>query len=155
MRPQKKQLIHGHQAGFALAELLIAFGVLGMVFSGLIYGYVQANRMAEWTSMSLAAESYASEGAEQLRAGNWSPRAYPPVDQTGLTTNTYWDIMDVPIKGSPASNDFAFYVTNYVSVTTYSVNPPIRQIRSDCKWTFPLTGAVQSNTVILLRAGDQ
>ena len=155
MRPQKTHSIYGRQAGFALAELLIAFGVLGVVFSGLIYGYVQANRMAEWTSMSLAAESYASEGAEQFRAGNWSPRAYPPVDQTGLITTNFWDIMDVPIKGSPASNDFAFFVTNYISVTTYSVNPPIRQIRSDCKWTFPLTGAVQSNTVILLRAGDQ
>jgi hypothetical protein len=63
--------------------------------------------------------------------------------------------MDVPIKGSPTNSDFAFWVTNYVSVTNYSVNPAIRKIRSDCKWTFPLTGQVQSNTVILLRAGDQ
>ena len=155
MRLQRTHLIYGRQAGFALAELLIAFGILGLVFSGLIYGYVQANRMAEWTSMSLAAESYASEGAEQARAGNWSPRAYPPIDQTGLTNYTFWDIMDVPIKGNPTKSDFAFFVTNYVSVTTYSINPPIRQIRSDCKWTFPLTGAVQSNTVIMLRAGDQ
>lgn len=155
MQLQRKNSIPSQDAGFALAELLIAFGILLTVFSGLIYGYVQANRMAEWTSMSLAAQSYASQGAEQARAGNWSPRAYPPVDQTGLTNYVWWDILDVPIKGSPTNTDFAFNVTNYVSITTYSVNPPIRQIRSDCKWTFPLTGAVQSNTVILLRAGDQ
>lgn len=126
------------------------------VFSGLIYGYVQANRMAEWSSMSLAAESYATQGAEQVRSANWSPRAYPPIDQSGCPTNyVFWDIMDVPIKGSPTNTDFSFFVTNYVSVTNYSINPPIRLIRSDCKWTFPLTGQVYSNSVILMRAGDQ
>ena len=155
MRLQSNKARNRPPAGFALAEILVAFGILLMVFSGLIYGDVQANRMSEWTSMSLAAQSYASEGAEQARAGNWSPRAYPPVDQTTLTNLTFWDIMDVPIKGNPTNSDFAFFVTNYVSITTYSVNPAVRQIRSDCRWTFPLTGQVQTNTVILLRAGDQ
>jgi type II secretory pathway pseudopilin PulG len=159
---QTKQIKADRTSGFALGETLIAFAILSIVFAGLIYGYVQANRMAEWTSMSLAAQSYASEGAEQARAADWRPRDYPVTNGYGtmdeLTNGTVLvtsDIMDVPIKGSPTNSDFSFWVTNYISVTNYSINPPIRKIRSDCKWTFPLTGQVQSNTVILLRAGDQ
>ena len=45
------------RAGFTLIEILIAFLIFGMTVSGLIYGYVQANRMAEFSSMSLAANS--------------------------------------------------------------------------------------------------
>jgi Tfp pilus assembly protein PilV len=163
MRLQTKKFKNDRASGFALGETLIAFAILSIVFAGLIYGYVQANRMAEWTSMSLAAQSYASEGAEQARAADWRPRDWPVTNGYGtmdeLTTNTIIitsDIMDVPIKGSPTNSDFAFWVTNIVSVFTYGPgNPAIREIRSDCRWTFPLTGQVQSNTVILLRAGDQ
>ena len=42
--------------GFTLGEILVSFCVLGMVMSGLMYGYVQIDRMAEFNSMSLAAE---------------------------------------------------------------------------------------------------
>ena len=59
----------GERAGFTLIEILIAVVIFGMLSSGLIYGYVQANRMAEWSSMSLAAQSYASQGLEQARVG--------------------------------------------------------------------------------------
>ena len=111
--------------------------------------------------MSLAAQSYASQGAEQARAADWRPRDWPvtngpgTMDELSPTNYSFVDIMDVPIKGSPTNSDFAFWVTNKVSVTTYSVNPTIRQIRCDCVWTFPLTGQVQSNTVIIIRSGDQ
>ena len=155
MPPKKQHPKTRCQSGFGLIEILISIGILVTVFSGIIYGYVQANRMSEWSSMSLAAQSYASEGAEQVRAGNWSPRAWPPVDQTTLTNYSFKDIMDVPIKGDPTNTDFSFFVTNYIAVTSYSANPPVRQIRCDCVWIFPLTGKVQTNTVILLRAGDQ
>ena len=148
--------------GYALGEVLLAFGVLSLVFVGLIYGYVQANRMAEFSSMSLAAQSYAAQGAEQARAADWQPRAYPPTTGPGssdeLPNNssfTNYDIMDIPIKGSPTNVDYSFFVTNIVTVTEISPNPKLRQIRSDCRWIFPLTGQLQTNTVILLRAGDQ
>ena len=148
--------------GYALGEVLLAFGVVSLVFVGLIYGYVQANRMAEWSSMSLAAQSYAAQGAEQARAADWQPRAYPQTfgpggsdELTNGSSFTNIDIMDVPIKGSPANTDYSFWVTNIVTVTDISPNPKIRQIRSDCRWIFPLTGQLQTNTAILLRAGDQ
>jgi Tfp pilus assembly protein PilV len=150
--------------GYALGEVLLAFGVLSLVFVGLIYGYVQANRMAEWSSMSLAAQAYAAEGAEQARAADYQPRAYPqtfgPGGSDELTNGfsfTTSDIMDIPIKGSPTNTDYSFWVTNVVTVTNVfpNANPPLRQIRSECHWIFPLTGKLQTNTVILLRAPDQ
>ncbi len=49
---------------FTLVESLIAVMILLLAMGGLMYGYVQANRMAEYSSMSLAAQSYASQGIE-------------------------------------------------------------------------------------------
>jgi type II secretory pathway pseudopilin PulG len=151
-------------AGFSLIELLVAFGVFGAITGGVIFGYIQSNRMAEWSAISLAAQSYASQGAEQARAADWRPRDYPASTGFGsmdeLPPTNYINcgpnyILDIPIKGDPSASDFAFFVTNYVSVTTVSINPPLRQIRSDAVWTFYLTGQKYTNTVILLRAPDQ
>ena len=147
---------------FTLIEILISFVILALVMSGLMYGYVQANRMAEWSSMSLAAQSYASQGVEQLRAADWRPRD----PSTNHGPNTAWEIwpgysrtnigiLDVPIKGNPASTNFAFFVTNIVKVTEPSTNPPLLQIRSDVYWIFPFTGQQYDNVEILQRAPDQ
>ncbi len=147
--------------GYALGEVLLAFGVVSLVFAGLIYGYVQANRMAQWSAMSLAAQAAAAEAAEQARAADWRPRDWPQTNGPGTmdelppTNYILPDFMDIPISGSPTSSNNAFLVTNFIYVTNISANPPIRQIRSDCHWVFPLTGAPQTNTVILLRAADQ
>jgi type II secretory pathway pseudopilin PulG len=153
---------------FTLVEVLMAFALLGLVMSGLTYGYVQANRMAEFSSMSLAAQSYASQGAEQARAADWRPRdpstnVFGPntPDELNAPTNYVNSgmnyILDVPIKGDPSTNDFAFFVTNYVSVS--NVNPQtsvyLREIRSLAVWRFPLTGQIYTNTVILQRGADQ
>jgi prepilin-type N-terminal cleavage/methylation domain-containing protein len=154
---------HARNAGFTLVEIMVAFFVFGLVTSGVIYGYVQVNRMSEWAAISLAAESYASQGAEQVRAADWRPHDYPAatgygtMDELPAPTNfppaTY--ILDIPIKGSPSASDFAFFVTNYVTISNIQANPPLRQIRSDAVWTFYLTGQAYTNTVILLRAPDQ
>ena len=55
--------------GFSLIEVLISLVAFGLVISGLVYGYVQINRMAEWSSMSLAAQSWASQGLEEIKSG--------------------------------------------------------------------------------------
>jgi prepilin-type N-terminal cleavage/methylation domain-containing protein len=150
------------RAGFTLIEILITFVILGMVLAGLIYGYVQANRMAEWCSMSMAAQSLASEGAEKARAADWRPRDWPMTQgyegssdelTNGWQTN-YLDFMDVPSRGILSATNFN--VTNFVSITNIgSGNPPLRQIRSDAVWTFPWDGKLCTNTVILVRTGDQ
>ena len=98
--------------------------------------------------MSLAAQSYASQGTEQARAARWS-YSDSTKDELPPTNYTFLGFMDVPAKGDP------IILTNYVTVSNYSANPPLRLIRTDCQWTFPLTGKLQTNTVILIRAADQ
>ncbi len=156
------------QLGFTLAEVMVAFFLFGLTISGLIYGYVQVNYMAEWSSMSLAAQSYAAQGLEQARSAQWDYVRWPNTnygagtgDELGYPpaagyTNLPPQIntLDVPTTGAP------ILVTNFVTITnvlTYlnPSNPPLRQIRSDCVWTFPLSGKICTNTAVGYRAPDQ
>jgi Tfp pilus assembly protein PilV len=152
---------------FTLAEVLIAVVVLVMVISGLVYGYAQINRMALWSSMSLAAQSVASQGAEQARCAKWDTQVWPPTntgpgtgDELGLTNYTQSGsnyTLDIPVSGAP------IYITNYVSITKISDTPPLRQICSQCVWEFSAaeTGSNVSqrvfftNSVFTLRAPDE
>ena len=156
---------HGSVAGFTLVEILVATAIFVLVSSGIIYGYVQANRMAQWSAISLAAQAYASQGAEQARSANWNPHGYPMTsnypgafDEISPTNEVFGGtncILDVPSKGSPSSTNFPFFVTNYVTITNVSVNPYVRQIRSDAVWQFYVTGNLYTNTTILLRTANQ
>ena len=135
---------------------MVALALFGLAISGLTYGYVQANRTATWSSWSLAAQSIASQGAERARAAQWNELGtgddWPPVTNSSGTVLPTLDTnctLDVP------SNGQLIYVTNYIYVSTVSVTPPLRQIRSDCIWTFPLTAQLCTNTVITFRAPDQ
>ena len=147
--------------GFTLAEVMISFTIFGLVVGGLIYGYVQINRMAAFSSMSLAAQTYASQGLEESKSRQYIYVRWPNTNADaqdpdwtvqGITnyppqTNT----MDVPWGGG------AVYITNFVTVTDVQTNAnmPLRQIRSDAVWTFPLDGTLCTNTAITLRAPNQ
>jgi type II secretory pathway pseudopilin PulG len=149
-------------AAFTLPEVMIALGVFVLVTGGLIGGYIQSNRIAEWSAMSLTAQSYAQQGVEQARSATWSSTTSGTGPGTGdeltVPTNTNYLIyfqtntMQVPISGQ------TFIVTNWITVS--NLNPaavayPLRQIRADCVWKFPLTGTWFSNTVITERAPNQ
>lgn len=152
-------------AGFTLIEVLVSLISFTLIVAGLCYGYVQVNRMAEWSSMSLAAQSYASQGLEQMRSAQWNSQQNPqtngpgtqdelPLSPSGTATNGYYstnqyDTLDVPVSGAP------IYVTNYITVTNISIVPPLRQIVSRCVWTCPLDGRLFTNTVVTLRAPDE
>jgi prepilin-type N-terminal cleavage/methylation domain-containing protein len=150
-------------AGFTLVEVLIAFVIFTITISGLLYGYIQANRMAEWASMSLAAQAYATQGVELARSAQWNSQQFPyasgpgtgdelPPDPTlGYTNYSLTDTMDVPQTGALIT------VTNSTTVSTIpaSGNVMLRQIRCDVYWTFPLDGILCTNTAITLRGPDQ
>lgn len=147
-----------HQEGFSLLEVVMSLTLFIMVVSGIILGYVQMNRMATWASWSLAAQACASEGLEQARAAQWNElggmdqwlQYYALTNANGTPyVVSHQCSLDVPSTGQP------IYVTNYITVTTWSVTPPIRMIRSDCVWNYPLTGTSATNTVVSLRSPDQ
>ena len=137
------------RAAFTMIEVLISFAILALVMVGIVYGYAQANRFAEWSSMSLAAQSYALQGLEQVRSAKWDFWTYPVTDVMPAPTNfTQADIMDVPVSGAP------YYVTNYISLKQISLSPQLREVTSKCVWIFPRTGQPYTNTVITYRAPD-
>ena len=144
-------------SAFTLIEVLIGFFIFGVVTSGMIYGYVEANRVAEWSSQSLAAMSYAVQGMERIgRSAQWSAEEFSS-GGAGITdvlgphfqTNEV-DTLDVPTSGEP------IYATNYITSDLVSSNgAPWRQIVSQVVWNFRLTGALYTNTIVTWRAPDQ
>lgn len=139
--------------GFTLAEVVISIGLAGITFAGVIYGYALTSDQAQWSAYSLAAHSLAMQGVEQAKSAKWDPQAWPPIDELGTTNYSQVAPLDVPVAGGNIA-----YATNFVTVTTVSIVPPLRQLRSDCVWNL-LNGArsrgLFTNTVITLRAPDQ
>lgn len=154
LKPTGKQ---NRAAGFTVAEVLVSIAIFASAMAGLIYGYVQSNYRAQWSSMSLAAQSLAAQSVEQARAAKWDVHApnpgtgpgssdeLPPTNFTQVFTNS----LMVPATGR------AITVTNYVSVSAAFNNPPVRQLRADCAWRSPLSGKWFSNTVITYRISDE
>ena len=62
--------------------------------------------------------------------------------------------MDIPTKGSPASTNFQFWVTNFITITDLTANPPLRRIHVDCVWSFRGTQLL-TNSIETCRAPDQ
>lgn len=152
-------------SGFSLAEVLIGFVIFGAVTAGMIYGYVQANRIVEWSSQSLGATSYVVQGLERMRAAQWCSQQSVTTNGPGtqdvmpLTLNTITgvysystnqiDTLDIPGTGALIS------ITNFITVTQIHTNPTLRQIVSTAVWTFPLTKQQATITIVTLRAPDQ
>jgi prepilin-type N-terminal cleavage/methylation domain-containing protein len=154
--------------GFTLVEVLVSLVILVLVIGGVCYGYTEANRIAVWSSMSQAAQSYAIQGMEQARDALWNPwDANTNSDDVPPTNGAVFvqkDFMDVPMKGTPWSStytNYAYLQTNYVYITTITnsssgmFTSPLRQITSSVVWTFPFTLQSCTNTVVTLRASDQ
>ena len=88
-------------AGFTLSEVVVAIAIATLSFGGVICGYVLTADRAQWSAYSLAAQSLAMQGVEQARAAKWDPKAWPAVDELGLTNYAEVDTLDVPVSGVP------------------------------------------------------
>ena len=126
----------------------MAVGILAILMGGVITGYLASARRAEWSAHSLAAHSLAVQGIEQARAARWDPRVWPAIDELPPTNFSRVEILDVELSGRRQ------FATNFISVESISTNPPLRQLRADCVWSFALRGLF-TNTVITQRAPDQ
>jgi type II secretory pathway pseudopilin PulG len=138
------------RAAFTLAEVCISAAISATVVGAIIYGYVMASTRAEWSALSLGAESLAVQGMEQLRSCKYDPKAATPVDQL-VATN--WplqtNIMDLPISGTNV-----VWATNYFTITTSASMPNVKCLRVDCVWRWHLRGGLFTNTIVSYRGPD-
>jgi type II secretory pathway pseudopilin PulG len=143
----------GHVLAFTLVEVVIAVLISTIVFAAVVYAYVGANDRSEWSAYSFAAQSLAHQAIEQARTAKWDPENWPAYDDLGVTNYTQVEILDVPLSGPPV------FATNYVSISTVTNSPDIRQLRADCVWVFVTRyhGAAGpfTNTAVSFRASDQ
>lgn len=143
----------GSVLGFTLVEVVIAVLISTIVFATVVYAYIGANDRSEWSAYSFAAQSLAHQGIEQARTAKWDPQNYPAYDDLGVTNYTQVEILDVPLSGPPV------FATNYISISTVTNSPDIRQLRADCVWVLVTRyhGAAGpfTNTAVSFRASDQ
>lgn len=138
-----------HRQGYTLIEVLVSMLIVGISVSGIVAGFMQSHAQAEWSAYSLAAQSLALQPVEQARVAKWDPYAYPAVDQVTNLTGVTTHVLDVPITGTNI-----VYATNRVTVTTVSVNPPLKKVYVETTWRFMNRG-IFTNAVITCRAPDQ
>lgn len=134
---------------FTLMEATIASTIAAMMFGGIVYGYIQSSRSAEWSAFSFAAQSLAMQRMEQTRACKWDPEATPTVDQ--LVSSNFpilVSILDVPMNGSNIT-----YATSITTISTISIAPPLKMISVDAIWQF-INGKLYTNSIATYRAPD-
>lgn len=138
------------RAAFTLIEVVVSAAVAAMTVAGIVYGYTQSTKRAEWSGYSLAAQALAVQRLEQTRACRWDPDA--GVDQlVSANFGVQTLVLDIPIMGTNAA-----YATNITTITAISTNPPLlRMVRVDCIWKFPITGRFFTNTVATYRSPDR
>jgi len=91
-----------------------------------------------------------------MRSAQWSAEEFSTVSGQGTTdvlgaafSTNQVDTLDIPTSGALIS------VTNYMTATQVSTNPPLKLLVSQVVWTFRLTGRLYTNTMVTLRAPDQ
>lgn len=158
-------------AGFTLAEVVISIAVTGLVFAGILSGYVQSARNAEWTGYSLAAQALAVQQIEQARSAVWDYSTgngrneltnlnllNPQYDSGTKTRRGYsWSTLDLPYSGTNVVR-----ATNYVTVRMFyfnnNANPPVQlqMLQVDTVWPFTVGTAPKyfTNTVATYFAPD-
>ena len=137
-------------AGSSLAEVVVSMAISALSIGGISTGYIMSAQRAEWSGCSQAANSLALQRIEQVRAAKWDTLAYPAVDE--VMSNNFPVVvqpLDLPMVGTNA-----VYATNVTTITTVSVNPPVKMIRSECTWRFMDRG-VFTNTITVYRSPDQ
>lgn len=137
------------EAAFTLVEIIMATAIAGVCIAGVIYGYLQATRRADWSACSLAAHAQALQQLERTRACKWDLAAIPPVDEL-LATNfgTQACVLDIPVVGTNILR-----ATNVTTVIDVQTNPPLRMVTVNCIWSY-LGSTNFTNTIISYRCPD-
>jgi prepilin-type N-terminal cleavage/methylation domain-containing protein len=152
-------------AAFTLIEVVVSVMITGVVFAGILTGYIQSAKKAEWSGYSLAAEALNVQQLEQIRAAKWDTQGNILIDETtnlNLVGWTYaagkwsghsWTNLDTPFN---STNNNVVYATNYVVLSTVVVtNLPlvtVKLIQTETVWKFQ--GKLFTNSIATYRAPD-
>jgi prepilin-type N-terminal cleavage/methylation domain-containing protein len=136
--------------GFTLAETLVSIMIMGLVFSAVLVAYTRGSQWAEWSGLSLAAESLCVREMEQVRAVKWDTQSVPIYDDTVNVPTSNTMILDIPISGSNV-----VYATNTLAVSSFTQSGPsyFKMVIATTTWAW--NGVVFSNTLVDYRAPDQ
>ena len=124
--------------------------IAAISMGGISTGYMVSLQRAEWAARSQAANSLARQRLEQVRAAKWDVLAYPAVDEVASSN---FPVVVQPLD-LPATGDNLDCATNVISITTISVNPPLKRVRSECIWRFMDRGLF-TNSITIYRSPDQ
>jgi len=143
--------IRANRSGaFTLMEVVISILIGAIMVWGIVSGYSESARRAEWSAYSLAAQSLASQGIELTRAAKWDTLSFPSVDQV-VSSNfpTAINILDIPMTRTNI-----VYATNFTTITSIATDPPLKMVSVSTVWRF-WNGNRFTNTVATYRAPDQ
>lgn len=152
-------------AGFTLAEVTMSILIAGIIFGGILTGYIQSGKRAEWSGYSLAAQAYGIQQLEQARAALWDVSSTPIINQiTNLNMIGWTNFAPTAWKGYSWTNiDIPYSGTNFIRATNYvivsnvtiSVTPPVsvQSVRVDTVWRYQNKNA--TNTLVNYYAPDQ
>jgi type II secretory pathway pseudopilin PulG len=160
-----------HAVGFTLAEVVVSLAVTGLVFAGILTGYLQSTRRAEWSGYSMAAQALAVQQIEQARSAIWdystgtarneltNLNLINPQYNSGTKTATgySWATLDLPCSGTNVVR-----ATNFVTIRMFYfnnvANPPVQlqMMQVDTVWPFTAGTAPKyfTNTVATYFAPD-
>lgn len=150
--------------GFTLVEVTMSIVIAGLVFGGILTGYIQSGRRAEWSGYSLAVQAYGIQQLEQARAAMWDVSSETVVNQItnlnligwtfsgGAWRGHSWTNIDIPYSGTNFLRATNFVV---VSNVTVSASPPIsvHSVRVDTVWRY--RNKFHTNTMVNYYAPDQ
>jgi prepilin-type N-terminal cleavage/methylation domain-containing protein len=143
------RLVPRTPSGMTLMEVVVALAITGLAVGGIVGGYAFCTTSAEKAALSLAASARAMERLEETRSAKWDLSTWPTVDQL-VPTNFPDKVVTLDLSGSGAGATSARVLTEIFLIST---DPPLKQIRAHCIWTFQ--GERLTNTIETCRAPDQ
>lgn len=135
--------------GMTLVEVLVAMGIAFAVLGTLTYGYIQAYRMTDASTLQSAAHRLAVDRLDTVRLADWRNfGATNEVNELPLFQGTVMAELELPLLTT--NRVWAALTTDVQDLGT---NPPLFRIEVTCVWT-NLSGQFFTNVLTTLRAPD-